>query len=287
MEFAGPLLVTLDAGVDPLRQFSYLFGMRGTCALCLTDGQISKSHLIPQWAYDRVLDFTDYDLDPVTIRDGRAKSSSLQIWKYLLCPACENRLSKHEDVAARCACAKDGSSQLTALPLLGGSARLGVDVVSARDISYDAMIRFGLGLVWKCGVSKLKDSQCKLGQKYEAILQQYLLEAIPLPQSVVVVLAVMRPDPGSSYHVASLFPVTDRVGTCHRTRVLVCGLHYDVYLGQQIDPRLAETSISHNPDRPIAVVPASNMAFLNKAKPVILRSTPTRKPAATGAWGDE
>ena len=261
--------------------------MRPRCALCLVSEDLRRSHLIPKWAYKRILDFTSTKSDPVTIQNGRAKASSLQVWEDLLCASCEEILSRPEGLAETFACATDGSSPLFSLPRLAMSAEPAVELVSGRTIDHEAMIHFGLALVWKCAVAKRGGSQCKLGSKYEKLIREYILGRIPLPDSVVVVLAVMKVEPNSSYHTVSLFPVTDRWETCHRTRVLVCGLHFDVYLGQQIGLRVREISISHNPDRPIALVPASQMGFLSKAKTSIIEARPTKKLAATGIWGDE
>lgn len=139
------------------------------------------SHLVPMWAYRRILELDPADpAAPVYVSRGSAVFSNKQTRKHLLCATCEQLFSRNEDYMARLTTPDDGQIKLfkkitrlnTPQNLL---ARLDDDE-DARQITY-----FACSLMWRCAVMT---GGCQLGP-YEENFRLYLLGA-PFPSEAVL-----------------------------------------------------------------------------------------------------
>ncbi len=87
--------------------------MIGLCALCHETAEIQKSHLIPQWAYRRVLESEPLPGSaPIYIANGNAVYSNRQTTRHTLCTDCEQRFSLREDYVSKLTELNDGKIRL-------------------------------------------------------------------------------------------------------------------------------------------------------------------------------
>jgi hypothetical protein len=139
-----------------------------TCRLCLKEGELKNSHIIPEFVYSPLYDEKHrfHVLSNVKVR-GPAKLQK-GIREYLLCGECEAALSKHERYV----------SVILSGRFAVRSSRNG-KLVSLEGLDYKQFRLFGLSVLWRASVSSLQMfEQVKLGP-HEEVLRQMLLTEDP------------------------------------------------------------------------------------------------------------
>lgn len=143
------------------------------CALCLREAKLCKSHILPDFAYKEVIDYT-FHPRMVVVRDlprGRISDKTQQtgFWERLLCEKCESRFSKYEKYA---------SEYLLTVKL--SPPRSTTDrVITLQGLDYAPLKLFLLSVLWRVGVAKSDFFRCvKLGP-HEQRLREILDDEKP------------------------------------------------------------------------------------------------------------
>src|SRR5258708_17951482 len=136
---------------------------RGKCKLCLKDGDLQESHLLPSAVYRMCRPESGEITDPIGIRNDpktktlRVYQSSRQITGHVLCSDCEQILNTNgEDWVL------PHLSTLHGFPLYDKLTTVEPEIVDGDVAAYasvkvpyirtDFLIHFGMGIFWKAGV---------------------------------------------------------------------------------------------------------------------------------------
>jgi hypothetical protein len=141
-----------------------------SCALCLKDEKLCKSHIYPEFLYDRIYD-DDHTYRVLTTRAGdRAGKRPKGIYEKLLCRECETLLSKWETHASQVLFGG------TELEMVQESRQLIVD-----GIDYVQFKLFQMSLLWRTAVSSRKEvPDISLGP-HEERMREMLISQDPGP----------------------------------------------------------------------------------------------------------
>ncbi len=168
---------------------------RGTCALCLQEKELRRSHLLGRAIY--VLS-RDGNADPVMITPQLITPTQRQIWRHLLCGDCEQRFSSHgESLIMRLVQRKTEFALLDRLRLAIPFS-VGPNVVafsgSAVGVDTEQLAYFALSVLWRSGVQQWQTlnqqaTGVSLGVFAEPI-RRYLAGESGFPPGVVVRVTV-------------------------------------------------------------------------------------------------
>ncbi len=216
----------------------------GKCALCLQTRRLEDSHFLPAALYRGLLDHRLKDPNPVHMTKHVSRTTSNQMHNYLLCKDCEHRFNKYGEayVLKWLAPKKVRYGSFPLFERLNVALELrqmpGIKSYSAANVGIDTakFAYFALSILWRAAVHRwllpdgnLRD-QINLGE-YEEPIRNYLLNAAPFPDNVVVVLTVCT-DPESR---GTLYPPTLRRGTAFQAYgFLTLGVHFDISMGKTI-----------------------------------------------------
>ena len=140
------------------------------CALCKNVSNLMKSHILPEFLYDRMYDglhsYPVISLGGAELGVSRRKKG---IYERLLCEHCEQiRLGQLDDYAAR---VLKGGVELEFHPNEEG--------VAVRNLDYTKFKLWEMSLLWRCGVSKRTEfTAVQLGSHAEK-LRSHLMTGDP------------------------------------------------------------------------------------------------------------
>jgi hypothetical protein len=227
----------------------------GTCALCRTQNvAILNSHLLPAFAYKR-LQGTARDL--VHRHDDRVFRSSKQIRKHSLCAECEKRFGVAETYVSRL-CYDDKSGTAPIHKLLTQEAP---DFAHAH-VDGETLAYLAASIVWRGDVM----NRPALG-KYREPLREYLLGEAPFPAHAIALLNVF---PEGSQHgdlmaQMACVPVAWREDGYYRHPFIMCGLQFELWVGNRLPKTGAEICLSRmNPPR-VWTIPAAESGISRSA----------------------
>jgi hypothetical protein len=219
--------------------------MRGTCKLCLNEGDLQDSHLIPAAAYARLRGTAPGEEAPIFVSSPKGVEeavmlqTSKQVQDYVLCSGCEQLLCKRgEDwVLERLAVG-------VASPLfyaLGGLDAI-VDepdfktysVVGNPEFDVQKIAHFSLGVFFKAGVHLWnigkKRKKLEYGP-YLGTLRDYLLARAEFPRNCTLMFCVHPPTTGPR---RISMPYEWVRGACRTYSFMTVGLEFCMSLGKQI-----------------------------------------------------
>ena len=165
----------------------------GTCALCGNEGQLCKSHILPEFLHEPCYD-EKHRLKTVTSSSARFNQHGIKT--PLLCLACEGKLNRHETYVA------DLTRQIRDDTTEAGG------IIRISDFDYKAIKLFGISLLWRCAVSNLEEfDNVRLGPheaKMHGMLlnedpglpEQYAMSLVKLSGSLMAGRTVSPPTPG-------------------------------------------------------------------------------------------
>lgn len=139
-----------------------------TCALCLKDAELRRSHIIPEFLYKSLYDEKHRlrVLSVIPHQPNRREQKGLR--ERLLCDTCEQRFSVWETYAS--------------LVLTGGvplTYRQEENIVHISGLDYHQFKLFQLSVLWRAGISSLQFfEKVKLGNHAEE-LRRLLLASDP------------------------------------------------------------------------------------------------------------
>lgn len=216
--------------------------VHGICVLCNRNGCLRISHLIPAWAYKRILrSDSDNERAPVRIAGGSAVLTNKQITQRLLCTECELRFAKYERHLARLTMPVGDRikfyEKLTRANVPSGRVAYCNDHGDADLIAY-----FAASLLWRASVMS---AACALGA-YQQEFQRYLLGEAQFPGNAVLGVGVFEPSTVRGTDTRRWISAPTRVrtpdGWLHG--FLLCGLVFRCFVGGVVPNRLRQVSLA-------------------------------------------
>jgi hypothetical protein len=142
------------------------------CRLCLSNSQLSKSHIYPKFTFKRLKEGGRHFHEFSMARGGwdpRAKEDGF--WEYLLCSTCEQRLSRWESDIAR----QIGDG------LFDDLGQSNTSTLSSRTVrSYANFKLFTISILWRCCIASRNGFEhFTLGELHEQRLRSMLIEDRP------------------------------------------------------------------------------------------------------------
>jgi hypothetical protein len=210
-------------------------GKIGQCKLCLRQNvELRKSHIVPSWAYARVLSDQAKPAHPVYVRDGIASVTSEQVWERMLCEACERLFGGWESYASRMVVQEDGSFPWIkgctgGLVVTGGEE---MALLDASSLETHKLWLFALSVIWRASVGREVSLEISLGAREER-LRSYLLGEATLPHNLHLNAILLAPPANSNLPSADrfvTFPKASPEGSFERYWFCVCGVEFHLYI---------------------------------------------------------
>ncbi len=220
--------------------------MQATCALCLNDRELQKSHYMPSGSYRAVcVSHNPNDNAPVYIdlEQGTAFKSNKQAKKHLLCSECEGRFSELGESKVLRQIDRGENSFKLLDELTNGTPS---DITNGKkiyggphfppNVDGEAYLYFASSIFWRGSITRwprpLNSFYGALGKTYEEAVRRYLLgeDEFPKEARVSVFVDAQRKTRGLSY-----FPTTSRgdwLGRpVHKHSFLLSGVHFFMTVG--------------------------------------------------------
>ena len=217
----------------------------GRCALCQTPGvELLESHVLPKWAYRRIVAYVAGARNPVEVGSGIAVRTSRQVKVNLLCAQCEDRFGRRENYASTIVVQADGA--FPALDL-ANPQRVTQDIVVATmgHLDIDQLTYFAISVFWRADVAQI-DPIVHLGPAREAI-RRYLLELDPLPQPVELVVQLIEREPTTPrIDRIVIFPASHPESDPPLHDFVICGIWFRLYVGELNGPEHFAGSFPRN-----------------------------------------
>lgn len=119
-----------------------------TCKLCVQEKEISKSHIIPEWAYRTLYDDKHKFYELGSKPDGARKIKRKGEYENLFCTDCETQLSKLDEYARAIIFGRSDEPHF-------GISTTGVNgTLVIENVDYVRMKLFQLSILFRAGVSQ-------------------------------------------------------------------------------------------------------------------------------------
>jgi hypothetical protein len=234
---------------------------QGKCKLCLKDGDLQESHLLPAGVYRMCRPESGEITDPVGIRNDpktktiRVFQSSRQITGHILCFDCEQNLNRHgEDWVL------PQLSTLQGFPLYDKLTTVKPEIVEedlaayagvrVPDIRTDFLTHFAMGIFWKAGVHDWQTGHGTLRLEfgpYQNEMRAFLLGGLFPKHAWLMISVVPPPLPTISTYV----PYTEKADGFTFHSFYVPGIEFMLTLGKRTPDYLRAMCVASNPARPI------------------------------------
>lgn len=141
----------------------------GICKLCLEENELCNSHIIPEFAYKYVYDYSKggrkiSHYTPSISNNLIVTSEQKGYREPLLCRNCENKFSKWEKYVKECF-----EKGLTAFAIDNE------DILFKIKIDYTKFKLFFMSILWRCGITTEEIFRIDIGQKHTENLRNLLL----------------------------------------------------------------------------------------------------------------
>jgi hypothetical protein len=237
----------------------------GTCRLCQSRViELRDSHILPKWAYKRIRSDSDTgNPNPVRVTGEKAFQTSKQVSEYMLCSYCEQRIGNTEDYVASLAYTTEGNPGKLMRRILPPDFNQNSSVpssVSLKQLSTDKIVFFASSVVWRACVTKYRSiRKPSLGKKYEAAIREYLDEKKPFPKNARVIMSILDPQKCvlNDFHNLVTFPLTHKEDGYHRHSFFICGIYFELCLGNVL-PQFSETMCLYHGNEKLIPILAPN-----------------------------
>lgn len=213
--------------------------MHGTCRLCHATNDLRSSHIIPRWAYLRLLRLAPAGSAPLpTVRsDGStAVYHHKQLTEPLLCDQCEQRFSVWEDAVATIAPQLDDTfPALSQVTPLADTNKDGEAVADGSCLPPEIGL-FALSVFWRASVSAVC-SAITFDASFEEELRQYLLNSQRATPGASLEVQILRPGvhPLAAFHRGLAEPADDGKGR-NGFLFVVPGFFFLLLIGRRLSP---------------------------------------------------
>ncbi len=197
----------------------------GECRLCRSWGELRRSHVLPDMAYNDVIDTTSHPR-MIVVRDtdeGRVSDKSHQTGfrERLLWPGCEARFSKYESYAAR---------HLLNVSLPHDDVR---GVVTLRVDDYSGLKLFLLSLLWRVGAARGDFFRCvRLGPHEERLRAMLDAENPGEPDEYGCLVTPLLPEPGIPMERIITMPSLTRVDGHNGCLLVFRGMVFQFFISR-------------------------------------------------------
>lgn len=222
-----------------------------SCALCLREKDLERSHLIPSFIYRRM----NGAPQPISIdiRRGSAIYSNHQIRRTLLCRECENKFGKRERDVSQVVNKIEGSVYSS---LTNSEEISGIELVSlSAPELFDGYTwgYFTLSIMWRFSHYEVQPLQ--LGIYSETIRNFLDTESIPPPRGVYVVTCIMddRELPSSANSAST--PFSQKLVGFHIHTFPFLGFRLQAYIGNKVPKAIQRSCILRNGFDSIFAIP--------------------------------
>lgn len=226
--------------------------VHGRCRLCLAEGPLCNSHVIPEFLYKPLYD----EKHRLTVFDAELGELSRKPQKgtreYLLCDSCETKLSQHERYVQR---------------LLSGKLNIQSVVydhwVTLSGLDYEAVRLFGLSVLWRASVSSRPGFHRVLLGPHEEPIRRMIHAGDPgQPDQYPFFLTLLTQEGADPGGIVST-PIQARPDG-HRTYVFVFGgLLWAFVVSSHGAPRVVRAlAITTNGDATVPISAVTNFRFI-------------------------
>jgi hypothetical protein len=251
--------------------------MFGKCKLCLKDGDLQDSHLIPASMY-RIIRKSQGS-DPVFMTSKHIGTSSRQITAHELCWDCEQLFrEKGEDYMS------GQVFQGSDFPLLNSFKYAMPDWAQPDHVTFsgtacgidtDKLVYFGTSVLWRASLRRWtigtdETTTVDLGTDQKA-LRQYLHGEAPFPDGAVIVTVCADFDSQGFF----FSPCAIRDGLIAGYAVLLLGVYYRFFFGPGVPADFNRYSCVHSERKRIIIADQSKQSMHSYAH---LRQTATESP---------
>ena len=227
---------------------------QGKCRLCLEEKQLVRSHLLPRGVYDY---FRPAGSDPFIMSEKLIIQSSRQFQDYLLCPDCDNFLSKRGESWVLPLLARiDGTFPLSdrvreQTPDINEPDVRAYLASKNPKIDINKLAHFGLGIFWKASVhpwrSGSREPLINLG-RYGEPLRLCIKGQGPFPKEMSLTVTIL-PQPVKL--ISANLPYRGSAEGHHNFLLYVSGLYYGLQVGRGIPTAAKSGCFVANPGHPI------------------------------------
>ena len=205
--------------------------MEGTCKLCDCFSELSNSHVIPEFFYEKI-----YDKNPrkywylsLADKEQTKKKEQKGLREYLFCPACETKLSKYETYACEIIYAKNRRSPVIK-KISKATNFLVVHIFEGFD--YDKFKLFLLSILFRLSISKEKFVGVRINSKNTAELKKALNEenALNEDEYPCLVQLLLQTD-NTPFNGTILGPFKTDLNGNQVISILLDGFYFSFFLG--------------------------------------------------------
>lgn len=171
-------------------------GFNGICALCLRQGELQESHLLPRALYKHLRDPRQRNQNPVLFSSQSSSQTQDQAKQHLLCVRCETRFNHQGErwtLANYCRAKDDFPLRELLRP---HSAQQFTEDFSCYycdripDVDTDSLAYFALSVIWRNSFCAWKIGATSIAQlilgPYQEPLRQYLAGESDLPEGIAI-----------------------------------------------------------------------------------------------------
>lgn len=200
----------------------------GTCKLCLEEKELCKSHIIPEFAYEYVYDYSKggrkiSHYTPSLSNDLIVTRKQKGFREYLLCSNCENKFSKWEKYVKECF-----EKGLTTFAIDNE------DILFKIEIDYTKFKLFFMSILWRCGITSVRFFKIDLGQKHTENLRNLLYnEHTGSPKQYQLLIQELVDNSDFSKGVLSVRQLTKKVGGFTTYSFLILDYKCYIFVGSQ------------------------------------------------------
>ena len=208
-------------------------GSQDRCGLCNRETTLCRSHILPEMAYAKVIDYTSHPRMVVVrnVNSGKISDKTRQtgFWERLLCKRCETKFSGYETYASEHLL----NAKLT--PPRGGVAYA---LASLTVTDYATLKLFLLSLLWRVGVARGKFiSAVNLGAHAEGLRQMLLTEDPGQPDEYGCLITRFLPEPDIPVERILTTPMTSRTHDGHNGCLMAFrGFAFQYYISRHRIP---------------------------------------------------
>ena len=152
------------------------------CRLCLKEKKLIKSHIIPEFMFEKMKDENNtffqltYDADK---RDSKKRKVQTGVFdKNILCEDCDNKIlgGIYESYAKKSFYGKNLNPEIAPKCKNFKNPKNGTEYSICENIQYSKFKLFLLSLLWRASItSQPMFNEVNIGSKHEEILRDYLL----------------------------------------------------------------------------------------------------------------
>lgn len=221
----------------------------GVCKLCLQDGDLQNSHLIPASVFKNLRARAASNPNPLIFSPDNMVQSSEQLTAHICCRACEDIFNDGgERWTVPLLASQDGfplyEMVTKAEPFYRDDVFFAYHASGIPGFQASKIIHFGMSIFWKASVrnwgNKGPDIQIELG-KYAEPIRKFVLRGEEFPTKTYLSVCVLPP---TVPLLGLLMPVRMKQSDFHRFKSYVPGVVFELSVGNQVPDFVREQCLA-------------------------------------------